>query len=299
MAWRVCYASNVDSVVVLLVFSLGVIVQSVLMVMPKKPSDITYLSGSILGAIGIAAFMYITDPVGLEIKIVLANIVFIVAVSMLFKHLILPVINERTLLIWNSIIIYLYLSSFLEFSVIGAVLIVGSLFTVVFTFFHIVPGFLLRVILYCWFMLMVVLFGITQFAFNFIPALSQGATQGPYEVFINGMVTMYVGTHVFYLLAFIPFPTKQKTLQVRIHEVKNHARTISEKFSQEQLSPFSSVIILLLLSVVFILNSLFHILTPYALGGVLVILSYLLESRGVRLQKLGKDSVEDKSMLHA
>jgi hypothetical protein len=277
-------------IVLCVVFGFGVFLESLLLVgfTAEELGTVILLS---LGA-GLIFFLvgfFKAPEVGLYTHILIGFGIYSGVFGILFRKKIMPVVSEKTLLVLNMALWYLFFTYFpmLSFKVkllICLILIPMTISVNLMAFIDHIVGFGLTILFYTWFLIMIVFLGLAQFPFwnlSFFFNKLSAARLGFLDVLLTGMVFSYMAINVIYVLALIPIPYHRgQSFGERWREVRRHARVLIEKYSHQQLRQEEALLIMLIMGGLLATN-LFLELIPhhFAINTLIVIVPQLISKR--------------------
>ncbi len=232
-----------DLVLICLVFGIGILVQSFLLIKVNlKEHRKKYLWAILISFAGVLGFAR-DGGESLYAYILTYFLFFSIVYAGMFKKEILPVINEAILLFFTIIILYL---SYFYFSFVFNILLVPALLVFICSFTNIkLPGFW-KVMGYVWFLVINIVLIIFQFKHGNLYYVFQGTSVSLYEIFFTGMTFLYFVANVMCVLEFVPLPSKHQTFSQKMAQIKDHIKIITAKFSDYQIRLHHSLIVIVL-----------------------------------------------------
>jgi hypothetical protein len=265
------------------VFGFGVVLESLLLVgfyTEELGTKLLVSLGGGLVFLGVGLFK--APELGFYTHILVGLAVYAAVFGLLFRKRIMPIVSERTLLVLNMALWYLFFAyppmfSFKIKLLICLILIPMTISVNLMAFVDHVVGPGLTLLFYTWFLVMLVFLGLAQFPFwnlsLFFDKLSTSRL-GFVDVLLTGMVFSYIVIHAIYIVALIPYPyDKEKSFRERWREVKEHARMLIEKYSHQQLRQEEALLIVL------VLGGLLLIPDHLAINTLIVIVPQLISKR--------------------
>lgn len=277
-------------IILCVVFGFGVVLESILLV----GFDARELGSGIVGSTGASVLALIiglirAPELNLYTHVFISLVVFIGVFAIVFRRKILPVVNERTLLVLNLALWYVFLAYYPIFPqklkiLICLILIPMTISVNMMAFTDYVVGPALRLLFYMWFLIMIVFLGLAQFPIwnlsLFFDQMSTGRL-GFLDVFLIGMVFCYIATHAIYILILIPIPyDSDRSFKSRWKEVKAHAKVLIEKYSYDQLKQEEALLIMLILGGLLAANLFLELVPDHlAINTLIVIVPQILSRR--------------------
>ena len=264
------------------IFGFGVVVESLLLVgLMAKNLGIGFLTSLCCGLVFFAIGLFKAPELGVYTHILIGLAIYSGTFAILFRKQIMPIVSEKTLLVLNMALWYLFLaySPMLSFKVKLLICLVLTPMTVSVILMvcidHVVgPG--LTLLFYTWFLVIIVSIGLAQFPFwklSFFFSKISAARFGSVNVMLTGMVFSYIVMHIFYILALIPIPYyKEQSFEERWREVKKHAKMIIEKYSHQQLRQEEALLIVLILGGLLAANLLFQLIPDHMVINFLIVI---------------------------
>lgn len=179
--------------------------------------------------------------------------VFSVMFAFAFKEDILPIVTEAILL-WYTVVFWyaLYSSSYLSMrtapgSVLVALLLLPTAATLYIAAVKTQCGFVLKLGLYSWFLVIIVCLGLLQFPFSQLKLFfkdHQVPWVTPFESMTAGMAFLFLlanGAYVYYL---IPIPGKRQSFADRMREWHEFTDLLTQRFDDSQVTIVQAVIAL-------------------------------------------------------
>jgi hypothetical protein len=274
----------VDEMRILLcvVFGFGVFLESLILVgLKAKSLGIGFLVSLCGGLVSFAVGLFKAPEFGFYTHILIGLAIYSGIFAILFRKKIMPIVNERTLLVLNMALWYLFLAYFPMFSfkvklLICLVLIPMTIGVNLMAFIDHVVGPGLTLLFYTWFLVMILSLGLFQFPFWNLSLFfgKIGADRlGFMNALLTGMVFSYIVIHMFYILALIPIPYyRAQSFRQRWSEVKKHAKLIIEKYSHQQLRQEEALLIVLILGGLLAANLLFQLITDHLVINFLIVI---------------------------
>lgn len=272
------------------VFGFGVVLESLLLVgLNAEELAIGFLVSLVAGLVFFAIGLFKAPELGFYTHILIGFAVYSGFFAILFRRKIMPIVGEKTLLVLNMALWYLFFAYAPMFPfkiklLICLILMPMTISVNLMAFVNHVVGPGLTLLFYTWFLVMIVSLGIAQFPFwnlsLFFHKIS--ATRlGFVDALLTGMVFSYIVIHAFYILALIPIPySKEQSFRERWREVKNHAKVLIEKYSHQQLRQEEALLIVLILGGLLAANLLLQLIPDHlAINSLIVIVPQLISKR--------------------
>jgi len=272
------------------IFGFGVVVESLLLVgLMAKDLGIGFLTSLGGGLVVFGIGLFRAPEIDIYTHILIGLTSYSAVFAILFRKKIMPIVSEKTLLVLNMALWYLFLaySPMFPFKVkllICLVLIPMTVSVSLMAFIDHVVGPGLTLLFYTWFLVIIVSIGLAQFPFwklSFFFGKISAARFGSVNVLLTGMVFSYIVIHIFYILALIPIPYyKEQSFEERWREVKKHANLIIEKYSHQQLRKDEALLIVLILGGLLAANLLFQLIPDHlVINSLIVIVPQLISKR--------------------
>lgn len=233
--------------------------------------------------ISLVAFIKGKREVGYHLDTHLFGYFVMVAVMtvLLFQEKILPVIKERTMLVFTLVFWYLLFAAFGQGIFLNPLLSIPLAFTVMvflnaFTdwelnaFFKIslTVWFFLMVLVMSWMTVVAPLLGILENP----DALSHG-----WEAFAYGISFVYFIAYYIYLFLLIPIPGKRQSMKSRLEELRKYVSLLLSKYDRSQIQLHESLLVIVLAIIIFGLNIAYHFMEPVLLVSSVFVLYNLVE----------------------
>ncbi len=225
------------------------------------------------GAIFVAMFTIFNDaPIGIS------ALVFLAAFSMffggVFKERLLPSINKYSLLLLNSLLIYLFFKGQLSVA-IGLIIFIPTILVFINSFINIDRNFKWRVSFYCWFITMIVLIALLYFKFSDLGFLFTNTSEISLlygiQALLSGFAFFYIIVNASHLLELIPTQEKNESSSEAQARREKNMEILASRYSVRKDSFLASVGIIMLIGVVLYSNYKYYFI-PDTLFIVCVIL---------------------------
>ncbi len=264
-----------DSLLLSLLFFLGVLLQAFLLIYGKK---VNYLQILIAFVLSLIAFLpgKRETVYNLYLHILVVAGFFSFFFAAMFQKQILPRINEQTVLIFTVVLWYVFIV-YLFLPVCIPLLLIPTFATLYISFSNAELGYKSRIFFYSWFLVIVVALAVSQFSFGTI-SLFMGQkfdVINPIEMFFTGMAFLYLVSYVFYVFYLIPFPGKRQSISERIEQWKEYLALLSSKYSTDQMNPINAVLILLSGFGILFLNHFLDLVSDYLIINAMIVLSQI------------------------
>lgn len=262
-----------DYLNVVILFSLGVILQAIILTIGKIDIDNLIKICLILVGSFVLSFL-ITIEYENSFNNVTLYAFFIFIFSFLFaiylKEAILPEINELTILSYSLIFWYIFLTHFDFKPTIGVVLaLMATVGTFIIAFINFKLHLFWKLFFYIWFLIIDVFLIFSQFSFGNLALLlyqNNSVTElGGLDSLLMGMSFQLLVAFSVYIFELIPVPRRGQLLENRIKEVEQHITLLTSKYSDVQLNPIIALLIIAFQISVFVLNYYFKLLPDYIL----------------------------------
>jgi hypothetical protein len=248
-----------------LFFGLGVVSQAYLLV--RHQISFKSFLKRVLGCFLLSFFICLRVFLEIEVKqIYISVFTFFLIFSILFgvfsKNEILPEISEQTLLSFTLVFWYIFFTHFHRINYLFWLALLPSLGVLIISFVSAKLGFVWKLFFYTWFLLMIVFSNIFYFSFgnlSFFFNPEKIKKLSPIDVFLTGMVFLYLVSHVWYILELVPYRHRRSRKEM-IAEWKEHAQLLIGKYSDFQLLPIHSFFIILFGGGILLLNYFLKIL---------------------------------------
>ena len=264
------------------IFGFGVVVESLLLVgLMAKDLGIGFLTSLGGGLVFFGIGLFKAPELGFYTHILIGFAIYSGVFAILFRKKIMPIVSERTLLVLNMALWYVFLANFPMFSfkiklLICMVLIPLTIGVNLMAFVDHVVGPGLTLLFYTWFLVMILSLGLFQFPFwnlSLFFGKIGAAKLGFMNALLTGMVFSYIVIHMFYILALIPIPYyKEQSFSQRWREVKKHAKLIIEKYSHQQLRQEEALLIVLILGGLLAANLFFQLIPDHLVINFLIVI---------------------------
>ncbi|MFH0875659.1 MAG: hypothetical protein V1859_07005 [archaeon] len=258
-----------------LVFGAGILTQAVVLLGKKILKDYKMLLfGLAISLVGLTPGKHESNY-NLYMHILFCFLYFAFLFSIYFKKEILPVIDERTLLLFNIILINLvatYLMIWRNFILLAITL--PTLAVLYITFSVNKLNFASKLLLYIWFLIMNISLIIFKFSFgamSFFFNEAEITSYSPIDIFLTGMVFLFLVSNAVYIFELIPIPGKHQSFSDRIKQLKEHICVLVSKYSDEQIKPWFGLFLIVILGGGFYLNFIFHIIPNEILMNFLIV----------------------------
>jgi len=272
------------------VFGFGVLLESLLLVgFYAEGLGIKLLVSLVVGFLFLGIGLIKAPELGIYTHILIAFAVYACVFAILFRKKIMPIVSERTLLVLNMALWYLFLAyfPFLSFNIkviICLILIPMTISINLMAFIDHVVGPGLTLLFYTWFLVMIVFLGLAQFPFwnlSFFFDQVSASQLGFVDVLLTGMVFSFIVIHAIYILALIPYPyDNEMSFRERWREVKKHARLLIKKYSHQQLKQEEALLIFLILGGLLAANLFLQLIPDHlAINSLIVIVPQLISRR--------------------
>ncbi|MCB0354583.1 MAG: hypothetical protein KDD64_13700 [Bdellovibrionales bacterium] len=177
---------------------------------------------------------------------------FYIGFSIVFVHWLMPVINERVLLLHTVTFLYLverFYWHYVEGYPFVALIFVGlpAVGILVGTCTPLRLSFRQRLGAYVWYLLVSIAFVVSEFVASDLSRYYENGIDSIaslIQVLSAGMAMLFLSANVFYVLSFIPFRYKEQSYPERVEEIKRYANFVVGKYSDEQFSFWQMLILL-------------------------------------------------------
>ncbi|NNG06593.1 MAG: hypothetical protein HKM90_02575 [Desulfobacteraceae bacterium] len=272
------------------VFGFGVVLESLLLVgFNAEELGIGFLVSLGGGLVFFVVGLFKAPELGFYTHILIGIAIYSGVFAIIFRKRIMPIVSEKTLLVLNMALWYLFFaySPMFPFKIkllICLILIPMTISVNLMAFVDHVVGPGLTLLFYTWFLVMIVSLGLGQFPFwnlSLFFGKIRAARLGFVDVLLTGMVFSYIVIHAFYILALIPVPYhREQSFGERWREVKKHAKVLIEKYSHQQLRQEEALLIVLILGGLLFANLLLQLIPDHlAINSLIVIVPQLISKR--------------------
>lgn len=206
---------------------------------------------------------------------------FSVMFAFLFKEDILPIVTEAILL-WYTVVFWyaVYSSSYLSIRTpLGSVWVVLLLLPTAATLYIAAVktqcGFVLKLGLYSWFLIIIVCLGLLQFPFSQLKLFfkeNQVPWVTPFESLTAGMAFLFLlanGVYVYYL---IPIPGKHQSFADRMKEWHEFTDLLTQRFDDSQVTLAQAVIALGVGGTALLVNAIYRWFPPELVINVAIVI---------------------------
>jgi signal transduction histidine kinase len=176
-------------------------------------------------------------------------IIFSISFGAISQKEILPEINEQTIISFTLVFWYIYILYFHP-SLSGFwtwLALIPSSGVLIICFINARLGFFWKLFFYTWFLLIIVFLSIFYFSFgnlSFFFNQENIKTLSPLDVFSTGMAFLYLVANIWYIFELIPISGKYQTIGDRIREWKEYTKLLTGKYSDYQLRPVHTGLII-------------------------------------------------------
>ncbi|MCU0653565.1 MAG: hypothetical protein MUD10_04885 [Candidatus Pacebacteria bacterium] len=225
---------------------------------------------------GAAAAFRLPAPLPLALKAVFG---FCVAFPFLylfaFKKKVFPKIDERTLLAWTLIFVYVAADYVTNLSVLVPAALVSAAVIIPLLFDRKMPR-PVKTVFYLWYIFVAAVFGVSQFDLG---TISGGS--GVLIFFLKGMASLYLMMCVLQIFLMVPIPGKYQSISDRIAQWHDDANLMAQKFSDRQASFAEMALIIAAVSGLLAANAYFKLFRiPDLVSTAMVLTSLLPEAAG-------------------
>ncbi len=203
-------------------------------------------------------------------------IAYALAFSFMFKNNLLPVIKEQTILVHFTVLFYLLFFTLNPETkiVMLTVFLLPSLAIIILLLLPMKFGFTGKLLFYSYYLLLTIILLMFQFSFGNLTFFFNSINFTEFnniDLFITGMMFMYLLTHTLYLYELIN-PIRQDN---SFQKWKEHISILVSKYTNIQLSPIAGILIIIVVGGSLILNHRNNIVPNYLLINVFLVLDSL------------------------
>lgn len=265
-------------------FFLGIFAQSIQLLNDGdlKGKDLVHIllifAGSLTGfAVGENEQVYDFTAHSLSVAVF-----FILIYSMIFAKRLLRPANKAIILLWNLIFLYLFFDGFSigQNIVISSIVFGLSIITILNLIFHFDKRYFWEVYFYIWFLVMLVVIGISHFAngnMSFFLNGGQGVIASPLSMFLTGFTFLYIALNIISLMKLVPWPDKHQTFKSKLTEVKKYMKDLADKYDEKPIDS-SSLLVIVLFGLFLLINYFYHFVPIAPLLPVLITVIYVIEN---------------------
>jgi len=207
----------------------------------------------------------------------LSFIIFSILFSIVAEEEILPEISEQTILSFTLVFWYICFTHFsVGFSHLWVkIALIPSIATLIISFINRKLGFFWKLFFYNWFLLLIIFFGIFYFSFgnlSFFFIKENIKNLSVIGVMATGMAFLYLIANSFYFFELFPIPGKHQSFRERIEMWKEHTRLLTSKYTDYQLKPAYSFLLILFQGGILVLNYFFKFVSEDLIISIAILL---------------------------
>ncbi|MDX2163933.1 MAG: hypothetical protein SFW07_00775 [Gammaproteobacteria bacterium] len=266
------------------VFSMGVLLQAILILRSVMDFSSGLLSFSKAFGVSLLAFLPITSEQHYDFYSHYngAIMFFMCAFSAMNNKKILPIISERYLILVNMIFLYYVFGGVVSLvsrmDTVDAIFVAEAIFlpTIAVLVNGLVP---IRIpewvkgCFYLWYLFMAsVLLFIVMLPTYFVVMQQEHMTYlFWFNLFSLGMLTLSLSVDVVNTLLIVPIPGRHQTFAERWANVKMHFKLLSSKYEDDDLEPIKTLILVVVVPLIFVSNTYFLHLNDFLVTSVVFI----------------------------
>lgn len=217
--------------------------------------------------------VYLSDPSAfsdLNSVIPVFFLVFLTIFAALFWDELMPVVSEKTVLVYSIAFAYLVLVAF-GATIFSAIVLLPVAASVANAFVRRVLSFRERVFFYAWFIAVTIALGAQQ-VWQLLRGKNALEMQTGFEAFFLGASILFLGVNALFLKAFIPIPGEHQSFSDRLRQLDEYLRKASKKYSDFQMSFEEAAFTAVVLAGFLFFNHFFAILSTQLAVSLVVLL---------------------------
>lgn len=248
----------------ILIFGLGIIVQSIIILgINKNFLRNIKTTGLMMALACVLSFLVKLDNPEVPINTLIhySFIIYSILFGLAFMGKILPVIQERTMLLFTILFWYGWIAHFESVAMIfnNQFLLIAIIPTLISVFASLSPYVLpkfIRIIQYMWYLVITLSFSFILMNGYFWETLKLNIPNGisNLDLFLSGYIGLFIVTNIFYLYFFIPIPCKHQSMKERMKILKEYLSLLIKKYNNNQLKPIYSLLYIAVFSLILYLN---------------------------------------------
>ena len=208
---------------------------------------------------------------------------FSVIFAFMFREDILPLISEAVLLsytlaFWFAFFVYFYSRTPLHMALL-LLLLVPTAATVFVAFRKTQLGFVFKLALYTWFLLIIVCLGLFQFPYSQLILFSadhQVPWVTPVESATAGMAFLFLLANATYVFYLIPIPGRNESWEERIKNWHAFTDLLTQRFADARVTLLQAVTVLGVEGTVLLLNAIYRWFPPGFVINVAIVIPAIL-----------------------
>jgi len=208
---------------------------------------------------------------------------FSVTFALTFSKDILPILSEAillsyTLVFWFAFYSFYYQGGPLQ-TVLLIVLLVPTIATLYVAFRKTRLTFLLKLILYTWFLIIIVCLGLFQFPYSHLALFFEDRQVPwitPLDSLAAGMAFLFLLANATYVFYLIPIPGRNESWEERMRQWHEFTDLMTQRFADAQVTLGQALIVLGVEGVALLLNAIYRWLSPALVINVAIILPGIL-----------------------
>ncbi|MEM2918582.1 MAG: hypothetical protein QXY62_03690 [Candidatus Altiarchaeota archaeon] len=206
---------------------------------------------------------------------------FTVIFAVTFKKELLPRISEQTILFFTLIFWYAFFTFYSKISfkdVVIVLALIPTIVAIVISFINWELKFFWKLLLYIWFLIIILFLFLAQFSFGSISFFykQKGFEALSYfDTLVSGMVFFILTTNFFYLIQVIPYG-QGSSFKENLERSREHVKLLVEKFSDYQLNPFHSLLIISFFGGFLAINFYLKLIEDFLLINILIVVPQLI-----------------------
>jgi hypothetical protein len=204
---------------------------------------------------------------------------FSVMFAFMFREDILPLISEAillsyTLVFWFAFLLYFYDGSALHTALL-ALLLVPTAATLFVAFRKTQLGFIFKLVLYTWFLIIVVCLGLFQFPYSQLKLFfvdHQVPWVTPVESATAGMAFLFLLANATYVFYLIPIPAKNESWAERMKNWHAFTDLLTQRFADTRVTLVQSFMVLGVEGAALLLNAIYRWFPPGLVINVAIVI---------------------------
>jgi hypothetical protein len=201
--------------------------------------------------------------------------VFCVGLLLLLRKKFASLITEYSIIVWTAIFWYAYFGLDSRLTLVTLFLFVPSVFILMNTYFHLDRKYLVRVLLYCWFLFTALSIAIFSSSHYFSGAIESSSLL---LTFGTGFSFAYIVLNLSFLFSLLPIPNKHETLEQTKNDAYKTIRFLGTRFVWMKGNVHYASGLLAFLVIIFWSNAQYHFISDSALISGCLFLAVLNES---------------------
>jgi hypothetical protein len=217
---------------------------------------------------------------------------FSVAFAFIFKKDILPVLSEAVLLSYTLVFWFAFYSFYYQggplHTALLIVLLVPTAATLYIAFLKTRLTFVLKLVLYTWFLIIVVCLGLFQFPFSQLTLFfkeRQVPWVTPVDSAAAGMAFLFLLANATYVFYLIPIPGKNESWEERMRHWHQFTDLMTQRFADSQVTFAQAAVVLGAEGGALLLNAIYRWLSPGLVINVAIVLPAILFHPALQIQR--------------